>query len=87
MSEHGRIDAAATRKVVAEFLQSNEFESQFVEKLLETFIRVCGALKVSDPNDPLSSKIARTLILIATEGERDPDQLFKRTLNQFNSNG
>ena len=83
MSEHERIDIATAQELVAEFLKSHNFEQQFVEKLLETFISVCRTLKVSDPADPLSSAIARMLILMAAEGERDPGQLYKRTLSQI----
>ena len=86
MSEHRKIDTSSAQELVAEFLKSHNFEPQFVEKLLETFISVCRTLNVSDPADPQSSAIARTLILMAAEGERDPEQLYKRTLSQVSSN-
>jgi len=33
----------------------------------------------------LSSTIARTVIILASEGERDPDILYERTLSRFHS--
>ena len=51
----------------------------------DIFLDVCRALLVSDPADPLSTNIARTLITFASEGVSDPDVLYKRTLAEFRS--
>ena len=64
-------------------LQEGEFEPEFAKAMLEVFKRVCHALKVTDPADPLSATIARAVILLAQEGERDPEILFKQTLGKF----
>jgi hypothetical protein len=67
-------------------LKENEFNSEFSKMLLEVFMRVCRTLKVSDPADPLSNTIARTVFLIASDGVRDPDELCKQTLSRFQPN-
>lgn len=78
--------AVAGQLLIAELLQENKFDPEFVNTMLEVFKSVCRTLQVSDATDPLSNSIARTVILIAVEGERDPDELYKRTLNIFYSN-
>ena len=86
MSGRGPIDTAAGQGLIQKLLQDNAFDSEFSKMLLDVFMGVCRTLKVSDPADPLSSTIARTVILIASDGERDPDELYKRSLSQFQPN-
>ena len=42
-------------------------------------------MQVSEPADPLSATIARTLITVAmaSEGECDARELYKRTMNKL----
>ena len=86
MPGRGPIDTAAGQGLIQKLLQDNAFDSEFSKILLDVFMSVCRTLKVSDPTDPLSSTIARTVILIASDGERDPDELYNRTLSRLHSN-
>jgi hypothetical protein len=47
------------------------------------FMKVCHTLKVSDPADPLSATVARTVITLALDGEVDRDALYQQTLNRL----
>lgn len=58
-------------------------DRQHLELALGVFLSVCRTLQVDDPSDPLSKAIAHTVILIACEGERNPKQLYQRTLDWF----
>lgn len=75
----------ATAFLFADFFQRQALDAERTKLLLETFIDVCGALKVSDPNDPLSKTIARAVIGLAAEGERDPVALYERTLREISA--
>ena len=86
MPKRGSVETAAGRGLIQKLLQENEFDYKFSKILLDVFISVCRTLEVSDPADPLSNTIARTVILIASEGERDPDELYKRTVNRLSRN-
>jgi hypothetical protein len=68
---------------IAKLLQENEFDPGFAETMLRVFKRVCQTLKVSDPNDPLCHTIACTVINFGSEGERDREELYQRTLNRL----
>jgi hypothetical protein len=66
-------------------LQEHDFDDEFVETMLAVFMNVCRTMEVSDPADPRASTIARTVILNACEGVRDPQVLYERTLNKIHS--
>ena len=72
-------------ELFAKLSQDIEFSSGFSEMMRDVFLDVCRSLQVSDPADPLSTNIARTLITVASEGVSDPDELYKRTLNEIRS--
>ena len=82
MVKRGVVGAAA-RGLIAKLVQENELNSDDVAAILDVYIRVCRALKVSGPADPLSNTVARTVIFIAQEGERDPQELYRRALSQL----
>lgn len=83
MIKRRRPESVTGDLLIAKLLQQNEFDSEFSKMLLEVFMGVCRTLKISDPADPLSNTIARTVILIASDGVRDPDELYKQTLSRF----
>ena len=87
MPKRRAIETAAAQGLIAKLLQGNKFDSEFEHAMLDVFMNVCRALNVTDPADPLSTTIAQTVILIASEGEHDPDQLFRETLSRFKENG
>jgi hypothetical protein len=82
MVKRGMVGAAA-RGLIAKLVQENELNSDDVAAMLDVYVRICRVLKVTDPADPLSNTVARTVIHIAQEGERDPQELYKRALSQL----
>jgi hypothetical protein len=86
LPKRGPIGAAEAHSLIAKLLQEeNELDSELVMMMLDVFMRVCRTLQVTDATDGLSVTIARTVINIASEGECDADELYKRTLNKFYS--
>lgn len=76
-------EPAGQLPVVIPLSREDEFDPEFVKVLLEVFMSVCQALGVSDPADIMGSTIARTVITMAHDGERDPGKLYERTLDTF----
>jgi hypothetical protein len=70
---------------IAELSDQLDFDSGVVEILRDVFLRACGTLEVSQPNDPLSAAIARTLISLAmaAQGECDAGELYRRTISKL----
>lgn len=85
MSKRGSVDTAGGTGLFQKILLEYEFDSAFSKIMLEVFMRICRTLKVDDASDPLSKAIARTVIIIASEGERDPDILYELALSQFHN--
>ena len=85
MSKRGSVDTAGGTGPFQELLREYEFDSAHVKIMLEVFNRVCRTLKVDDGSDPLSKNIARMVIIIASEGERDPDILYELALSRFHN--
>ncbi len=69
-------------KEIAELSEQLDFDSGVAEILRDVFLKACRTLQVSEPGDPLSATIARTLIIaaIASEGECDARELYRRTM-------
>ena len=67
---------------IADLSKQLDFDSGVAETLRDVFLRACHALQVSDPADPLSGAIARTLIgaALASDGECDARELYRRTM-------
>ena len=78
--EHAR--SAIVSKEIAELSEQLDFDSGVAEILRDVFLSACRTLQVSEPADPLSGTIARTLIMIAiaSEGECDARELYRRTM-------
>lgn len=85
MPEDRSIRPEALRSLFAKFSEDIESSSEFAEMIRDVFLRVCHALQVSDPADPLAAIITRTVISLAAEGESDPDELYKGALNELRS--
>ena len=85
MTQNRPTGPGAFAELFAKLSGDDEFSSDFAEMLRDVFLRVCDALQVSDPADPLAVEITRTVIALAAEGESDPDELYKRTLSEFGS--
>ena len=67
--EHAR--SAIVSKEIAELSEQLDFDSGVAEILRDVFLSACRTLQVSEPADPLSGTIARTLIMIAIASEGD----------------
>jgi hypothetical protein len=70
---------------IAELSEQLNFDSEVLEVLRDVFLSVCRTLQVSEPGDPQSVTIARTLIVVAlaSEGECDARELYRRTMNRL----
>ena len=77
------METAVGKGLAQKLLLEKEFGPELSKMMLAVFMRVCRTLEVADGSDPLSNTIARTVITIASEGERDPDILYERTLSRF----
>ena len=73
-------DPRTERAILAKLLHDDTFDSRFVGTMLDVYKKVCRALEVSDGADPVSSRVASTVILLAIDGVRDPDVLYSRTV-------
>jgi len=78
--EHARSVINSTE--IAELSEQLNFDSGVAEILRDVFLNACCTLQVSEAADPLSGTIARTLIMIAiaSEGECDARELYRRTM-------
>jgi hypothetical protein len=56
------------------------FEPEDIEKLTTAFELALGKLEVSDRQDPVAVVLAKFIIELAKEGERDPEKLCDRAL-------
>jgi hypothetical protein len=67
---------------IAELSKQLDFDSGVAETLRDVFLHACRTLQVSDPADPLSGAIARSLInaALASDGECDARELYRRTM-------
>jgi hypothetical protein len=82
------LDQARTTTVseeIAELSERLDLDSEVLEILRDVFLNVCRTLQVSEPADPQSAAIARTLIVVAlaAEGECDARELYRRTMNRL----
>jgi len=79
--------AAILPEEIAELSEQLNFDPGVVEILRDVFLSACRTLQVSEPTDPLSATIARTLIIVAlaSEGECDARELYRRTISTLRS--
>jgi hypothetical protein len=72
-------------KEISDLSEQLDFDSGVVEILRDVFLDACRTLHVSEPADPLSATIARTLIIvaIASEGECDARELYRLTMKKL----
>jgi hypothetical protein len=77
-SDIGRISVPLYR-----LLQDCAFEPDAVKAMGTAFEEVCQALGLADTNDALRDLVARKVIELAQQGERDVDRLRELTLDHF----
>jgi hypothetical protein len=56
------------------------FSAEEAKVLIEAFEDTLRALKLNDREDPITLLVAKRVVELAKEGERDPVQLRNRTL-------
>ena len=80
-----QVRATSVSQDIAEISEQLDFDSGVVETLREVFLQACRTLHVSEAADPASAAIARTLIgiAIASEGECDARELYRRTVSRL----
>jgi hypothetical protein len=62
------------------FLNGEQFDQETVRILGVAFEQVCIALRIGDCGDEVKNAIANRIIELAKTGERNPDQLCERAL-------
>ena len=68
-------------------LRESAFEPDVVTAMASAFDDACRSLGLAERTDPLRDLVARTVIEIAGQGERDPQRLCERTLNVLRDRG
>jgi hypothetical protein len=68
---------------IRQLLDSNAFNPEEVAMLRDVFEDTLRALKLVDRNDPATSLIAKKIITLASEGERDPTRLRQAAVRAF----
>jgi hypothetical protein len=65
------------------FLNGEYFDQETVRILGVAFAQVCIALRIGDCDDPVKQAIANKIIELGKTGERNPDALCERVLNNI----
>ena len=68
---------------ITEFLDGFKFDPETKRVMGVAFEMTRAALRLRDRNDHAVEKIARKIIELAKAGERNPDLLCERTLNDL----
>ena len=65
------------------FLTGEQFDQQTISILGVAFEQVCVALRIGDCDDDVKQAIANKIIELAKTGERNPDRLCERALEDI----
>ena len=69
---------------IRDFLKNGEeFDQQTISILGVAFEQVCVALRIGDCDDDVKQAIANKIIELAKTGERNPDRLCERALEDI----
>ena len=69
--------------LIRQLLDSNAFSPEEVTMLRHVFEDTLRALKLVDRSDPVTSLIAKEIINLASQGERDPTRLRQAAVQAF----
>jgi hypothetical protein len=72
---------------IYQLLEREDFDPEFVARLTEVFEDVLHTLGLVDREDPLAELVARKLIELAHNGERDLFRLKQLTIETVRGNG
>jgi hypothetical protein len=65
------------------YLKEVVFDPDTTKLLGIVFERTCQSLKLAERTDLATELVAKKIIDLARNGERDPDQLYQRILKEF----
>jgi len=65
------------------FLTGEQFDQQTIRLFGVAFEQVCVALRIGDCDDDVKQAIANKIIELAKTGERNPDRLCERALEDI----
>jgi len=68
---------------VRSFLNGKQFDQESIRILGVAFEQVCIALRIGDCDDNIKQAIANKIIELAKTGERNPDLLCERALEDI----
>jgi len=71
------------RVALYRLLQNCAFEPASIEVMGTAFEQACTVLGLADDNNPTRELVAKRIIELAQQGERDGDRLRERTLEHF----
>ena len=68
---------------VRPFLNGEQFDQETLRILGVAFEQICIGLRIGDCGDDVKNAIAKKIIELAHTGERNPDQLCERALEDI----
>jgi hypothetical protein len=68
---------------ITPFLDGQKFDSETKRVMGVAFEMTRAALRLTDRDDPVIAIVAKKIIELAKEGERNPDLLCERALNDL----
>ena len=69
------------------YLNGIAFDPETIEVLGAAFERALQSLRLADRSDLATELLAKKMIEVAQQGERDPERLCERTLQGFRAQG
>ena len=68
---------------ITPFLAGQAFDPETIENMSAALVEACDALQLKVCDDPATRFVAEKIIEWAQRGIRDPDTLWKLTVNEF----
>ena len=71
---------------ITPYLAHQAFEPEIIKTMSAAFVAACDALHLKVGDDPATRVVAEKVINLAQRGIRDPEELRKMTLKEFDLN-
>jgi hypothetical protein len=68
---------------LSQLIQGEAFDPEAIEIISAAYEGACKALGLVDRSDPLTQLVAKKIIALATNGERDPERICAEALKVF----
>jgi hypothetical protein len=68
---------------ITPFLAGQAFDPEAIENMSAAFVAACDALRLKVGDEPATRFVAEKVIEFAQRGVRDPNMLWKLTVNEF----